>query len=108
MNTYEIIEIKNDNGDLLPYITAVEKIFLKNGFQQRLFKSGKFFKRKNTFCKPTLLLFPNGQRNLVIEWADNEEDVLKNITEDGDLYSLDQPIDSLLDQVEKELQMSLL
>ena len=81
----------------------VENIFLRLDFSPVFVgeKQLRYFRYKDCYCRVTSLEEWNA---IVIESADNVIDAGNQLLEDGELYYLDAPEESLLSQIEDDIK----
>lgn len=86
------------------FIYYMEKVFFELGFEVKIIgdKQYRYLNYNNCYCKITYL---ERLSAFVIESADNIEDAINGILEDGDLYFLDVPEEKVLCQLHKDIQM---
>lgn len=88
--------------DINGLINKIEDIFLELGFKIEVVgeKQYRYLVYNNCYCKITYL---EKSGAFVIESADNLNDAINGVLEDGDLYYIDISEDALFHQIKRDV-----
>ena len=81
-------------------LNKIENIFKEQGFESKNINDNNYYFNDNGYYKMTYLSKIN---SFVIEYAENYNEVINNLFEDGDIYSLNNGEDEFFEKLQKDL-----